>query len=157
MLDEYANYFTALDRAHALNNRNSKFKCSKCQFTFKTSINAMVGHAEDHRDKRYILIGRANSTKDTEVEKFGPIIPEQHYYCNSQLDYKWNGAHLHTIILTGGIRFNKGVISCRYCDDVSINWGKRGDLTAVELADLRTRRIKFLRKHEDICKVADNT
>ena len=119
----------------------------------------MVAHAKDHRDNRYILIGRANSTKDTDTKKFGPFIPEQHYYCKTQMDYKWNGAHLHEFHLTGlvGLKFTRdNRLACRYCDSESIGWGKRGDLPPAELLDLRTRRIKFLRKHEDICKVADS-
>ena len=118
----------------------------------------MVARAEDHRGSRYILIGRVKSTKDKDTKKVGPFIPEQHYYCKTQMDYKWNGAYLHGFYLTElGLKFSRdNRITCRYCDSVSIGWGKRGDLPPAELSDLRTRRIKFLRRHEDICKVADS-
>ena len=143
---KYKEIFRPADASHASCNKLSEYDCSRCGYKFKTHLNAMIDHAEDHLTDRYTLIGKTS---------FGSFVPERHYYCNSLGDFRWlPDTKVFNCHFPTGIKFRKGYLGCRFCssDKHKIEWGSTRLGTISK--KVRFKRLKKLRDHEDICREA---
>ena len=68
----------AAPRGRTTRARKPVYKCLICNFTFQTSVAAMIKHAQDHDNNNYILIGRVK----TGAHK-GKFAPEHQCYNQS--------------------------------------------------------------------------
>ena len=151
----YRDYFKPVNEFHAAENRVSTYNCLKCKYQFKTHLEAMIAHADDHKEDRYILIGQKDTSRDTEEKRYGNFIPEQHYFNVQSQVYSFAGARRVGFVLPDIAKFRKGYLYCRTCNDRSIPWPSRVECPdARERTNLRIKRLKALREHEEYCKIA---
>ena len=88
----------------------TNIRCLHCDFSFRTSIDAMIDHQKTHDNSSFIKIGKH--------EDHNIFRPMEHHWDKTAGKHSFggDGYRLHKIIPPPNVEVIDGTAKCRYCE-----------------------------------------
>jgi len=125
--------------------RTTKLKCLHCNLVLVTSIEAMIAHADAHREKKFIVLGQF--TRHRASKNHLCLQTREHGFDAQRGRFSFSTQCTpYTIEPPGNMRDEGGFLYCRNCESFKVAFRRLPTFNA------RLKSITKLEAHEGGCK-----